>query len=78
MARSGSASRPSDRSVDTKRALVEAAMEVLRHEGFSAATARHIAARAGCNQGLVFYHFGSVVNLLLVALDEVSAQRRRR
>jgi AcrR family transcriptional regulator len=78
MARSGSASRPSDRSGDTRRTLVAAAMDVLRHEGFSAATARHIAARAGCNQGLIFYHFGSVVNLLLAALDEVSAERRSR
>jgi AcrR family transcriptional regulator len=50
----------------------------LRHEGFAAATARAIAARAGCNQGLVFYHFGSVTNVLLAALDEVSAERRER
>jgi AcrR family transcriptional regulator len=57
---------------------VEAAVDVLRRQGFSAATARTIATRAGCNQGLVFYHFGSVVNLLLAALDEVSDQRRRR
>jgi AcrR family transcriptional regulator len=53
-------------------------VDILRHEGFAAATARTIAARAGCNQGLVFYYFGSVVDLLLAALDEVSAQRRRR
>ena len=46
--------------------------------GFAGATARAISAQAGCNQGLVFYHFGSVVNLLLAALDEVSAQRRER
>lgn len=78
MVRSGSASRPRARTEDTRRALVDAAMDVLRHEGFPAATARNIAAKAGCNQGLVFYHFGSVVNLLLVALDEVSAARRER
>ncbi len=67
-----------ERSSDTRRALVEAAVDVLRHDGFAAATARTIAARAGVNQGLVFYHFGSVVSLLLAALDEVSAQRRER
>jgi AcrR family transcriptional regulator len=78
MARSGSASRPTGRSSDTRRALVDAAVDVLRHDGFAAATARTIAARAGVNQGLVFYHFGSVVSLLLAALDEVSAQRRER
>ena len=37
-----------------------------------------VAARAACNQGLIFYHFGSLVDLLLAALDEVSAQRRQR
>lgn len=78
MVRSGSASRPTGRSIDTRRALVDATVDVLRHEGFAAATARTISGRAGCNQGLVFYHFGSVVNLLLAALDEVSAQRRER
>ena len=29
----------------------------------------------GLNQGLIFYHFGSVANLLLAALDAVSARR---
>jgi AcrR family transcriptional regulator len=67
-----------ERSSETRRALVDAAVDVLRHDGFAAATARTIAARAGCNQGLVFYHFGSVVNLMLAALDEVSGQRRAR
>ena len=47
----------------------------LKAEGFGGASARAIANRAGCNQGLVFYHFGSVVNLLLEALDSVSATR---
>ena len=30
---------------------------------------------AGCNQALIFYHFGSVPDLLIAALEEVSAQR---
>jgi AcrR family transcriptional regulator len=76
--RTGSASRPSARAADSRQALIEAAVDVLRHQGFAAATARTIALRAGCNQGLVFYHFGSVVGLLLAALDEVSTQRRQR
>lgn len=47
-------------------------------EGFAGASARTIAGRAGCNQALVFYHFGSVVGLLLAALDSVSATRLER
>jgi AcrR family transcriptional regulator len=34
-----------------------------------------VAQRAGCNQALVFYHFGSVSGLLLAALDDVSERR---
>lgn len=60
---------------DTRAALIEAAIDVLRESGFAAASARRIAQRAGCNQALVFYHFGSVTDLLVAALEEVSARR---
>jgi AcrR family transcriptional regulator len=69
---------PSTGSEETRRTLVAATIEALREEGFSGTSAREIARRAGCNQGLVFYHFGSVTNLLLAALDEVSALRLTR
>jgi len=52
MARSGSASRPTKRSSETRSALVDAAVEVLRSDGFAKATARTIADKAGCNQKL--------------------------
>src|ERR1700690_3507206 len=82
MARSGAKRQlspgASTKSEETRRVLVGAALEALREEGFSGASAREIARRAGCNQGLVFYHFGSVTNLLLAALDEVSALRLAR
>ncbi len=63
------------RSADVRAALVSAAIEALRETGFAGASAREIAGRAGCSQALVFYHFGSVNDLLLAALDEVSARR---
>ena len=79
MAKSGTSSTViaggSARSADTRRQLVDAAIETLKAEGYAGASARAIAERAGSNQGLVFYHFGSVANLLLAALDSVSAQR---
>jgi len=82
MARSGAkrgvGSAVSSGSEETRRALVAGAIEALCEEGFSGASAREIARRAGCNQGLVFYHFGSVANLLLAALDEVSRIRLTR
>jgi AcrR family transcriptional regulator len=81
MAKSGIASRPKGASASaaaTRQALIEATIETLRHQGFAGTSARAIAKQAGCNQGLVFYHFGSVVELLLAALDEVGARRRQR
>jgi AcrR family transcriptional regulator len=82
MAKSGpvGAVQPGTRggSLVTRQALVGAAVETLKVDGFAGASARSIARRAGCNQGLVFYHFGSVVNLLLAALDAVSSERLER
>ncbi len=65
----------SDRSAVTRRQLVDAAIEALKSDGYGGASARSIAQRAELNQGLIFYHFGSVANLLLAALDAVSEER---
>lgn len=81
MARPGTArtaGRPRGGTDDTRQALVDAAVVALREDGFAGASARSIARRAGCNQSLVFYHFGTVVDLLLAALDQVSAVRMAR
>jgi len=82
MAKSGApskvAGRGGARSAGTRRLLVDAAVETLKTEGYSGASARAIAGRAGSNQGLIFYHFGSVANLLLAALDAVSSARMER
>jgi AcrR family transcriptional regulator len=82
MAKSGTKAavgqRASAGSEESRQALVRGAVEALRDVGFAGASAREIARRAGCNQGLVFYYFGSVPNLLLAALDEVSETRRLR
>jgi AcrR family transcriptional regulator len=80
MATSGprrSAGESSARSAETRQGLVEAAIQALREVGFAGASARAIASRAGSTQSQVFYHFGSVVELLLVALDQVSARRMK-
>lgn len=79
MAKSGTSSSVVDgespRSAGTRALLVQAAIETLQSDGYAGASARAIAERAGLNQGLVFYHFGSVANLLLAALDSVSDRR---
>lgn len=82
MARPGASGRIGTRAPaelsDTQRELVEAAIHSLAEDGFARTSARAIARRAGCNQALVFYHFGSVANLLLAALDETSRRRLER
>jgi AcrR family transcriptional regulator len=82
MAKSGIPSKvvsgTTERSTNTRRALIAAAIETLKENGFSGASARAIAERAGLNQGLIFYHFGTVANLLLAALDAVSDDRMVR
>jgi AcrR family transcriptional regulator len=81
MAKAGAASRlggESSAGATTRTALIEAAVETLKADGFGGASARVIASRAGCAQALVFYHFGSVVDLLLAAFDAVSARRLER
>jgi AcrR family transcriptional regulator len=81
MAKAGRASRPGHvqaATATTRQALVDAAIESLRFDGYAGASARAIAARAHSNQSLIFYHFGSVADLLLAALDEVSERRLRR
>ncbi len=79
MAKAGTVSRVAERgggrSEATRRLFVDAAIETLKAEGFAGASARAIAERAGSTQGLIFYHFGSVANLLLAALDAVSDER---
>lgn len=58
--------------------MVEAALQTLKSEGFAGASARAIARAGGFNQALIFYHFGSVNQLLLAALDETSERRMSR
>ena len=61
--------------ISTKDRIVEAALETLKEDGFAGASARSIAKRGGFNQALVFYHFGTVNELLLAALDRTSEVR---
>ncbi|MCG8916046.1 TetR family transcriptional regulator [Actinokineospora sp. PR83] len=52
---------------DTRGRLIDGAIETIRAHGFAGTSARTIAATAGVNQALVFYHFGTVHELLRVA-----------
>ncbi|WP_067181627.1 TetR/AcrR family transcriptional regulator [Microtetraspora niveoalba] len=75
---------------DTRQRLIDGAIDTIRRQGVAGASARVIAGNAGVNQALIFYHFGSVQELLRAAtlaatearvapfaarLDEVSSLR---
>jgi AcrR family transcriptional regulator len=62
----------------TRRALLDAAEELLVTKGMAAITTRKVAEQAGVNQALVHYHFGTIEELLLAALERVSVQVKER
>ncbi|MBS2534527.1 TetR/AcrR family transcriptional regulator [Catenulispora sp. NF23] len=69
-------------STDTRDRLLHGTIEALRTQGIAGVSARTIAAAAGVNQALVFYHFGSVDELLAAASvwsteQQVAAYRER-
>lgn len=81
MARAGqrpTARRDADDASSTRARVVAATVETLKRVGFAGASAREIATTGGFTQGVVFYHFGSMQDVLLAALDETSRQRLER
>ncbi|MGW0845620.1 TetR/AcrR family transcriptional regulator [Streptomyces sp. NPDC002787] len=59
----------------TRAKLLDGALRTLVEQGIAKTSARTIAATAGVNQALVFYHFGSVDELLAAACRH-GAERR--
>ncbi|MFA9432997.1 TetR/AcrR family transcriptional regulator [Egicoccus sp. AB-alg2] len=59
----------------TRDRLLVAAREALAADGIAGVSARTIATRAAVNQALVFYHYGSVDELLAEAARDVSRRR---
>ncbi len=62
-------------SADTKQRLLEGALAAIREHGMAGVSARTIAAAAGVNQALIFYHYGSVDELLSTACNSATAGR---
>ncbi|MFF3911291.1 TetR/AcrR family transcriptional regulator [Streptomyces sp. NPDC001848] len=62
----------------TKAKLLQGALRALTEQGIAKTSARTIAAAAGVNQALVFYHFGSVDELLAAACRYGTEQRVAR
>lgn len=63
---------------ETRSRIVEAALQTIREEGLVGTSARAIARAGGFNQALIFYHFGSLSEVLLAAVELISARRMAR
>jgi AcrR family transcriptional regulator len=64
-----------ERSATTRDRIVDAALETIRQRGILGASARAIARTGGFNEPLIFYHFRTLDELLLAAVDRVNAVR---
>lgn len=63
---------------ETRDRILDAALQTVRAEGMVGASARAIARTGDFNQALVFYHFGSIEELLLAALQRANDRRMAR
>ncbi len=71
------APRPSN-TPERRRQLVEALLDLMAERGYDGTSVAEIAARAGLNQGLVYYHFKRKLDVLLAALEVMREQHMVR
>ncbi|ORV45129.1 TetR family transcriptional regulator [Mycolicibacter engbaekii] len=63
-------SAPRKRGDDTRARIIEETVRCITEEGFGAATAKHVAERAGVTWGVIQYHFGDRNGLLMAVVDD--------
>lgn len=71
-------SSQSERSADTRAKILEAALREFSSLGLAGARMDQIAAAAGVNKALLYYHFDSKENLYVAAVEMISAKIRDR
>ncbi|OBI20929.1 TetR family transcriptional regulator [Mycobacterium sp. E2327] len=63
-------SAPRKRGDDTRTKIIDETVRCIMEEGFAAATAKHVAERAGVTWGVIQYHFGDRNGLLMAVVDD--------
>ncbi len=63
-------SAPRKRGDDTRAKIIDETVCCIVEEGFAAATAKHVAERAGVTWGVIQYHFGDRNGLLMAVVDD--------
>jgi AcrR family transcriptional regulator len=61
---------PRKRGDDTRAKIIDETVRCIVEEGFVAATAKHVAERAGVTWGVIQYHFGDRNGLLMAVVDD--------
>ena len=56
------------KEVGTRQRLIEATAQIMREEGYAAATSRRVAAIAGVRSALVYYYFPTMDDLFIAVL----------
>lgn len=67
-------SAPRKRGDDTRARIIDETVRCILEEGFGAATAKHVAERAGVTWGVIQYHFGDRNGLLMAVVDDGVAE----
>lgn len=62
---------------ETRTRIINATLNTLKNEGIVGTSARVIAREGEFNQALIFYHFGSIDDLIIEAVTEMSRRRMR-
>ena len=66
-----------ERTAETRGRLIDASIELLYEEGYSATTTISVAERAGVSRGAMMHHFSSRADLLLTVAEHILAEQRR-
>lgn len=77
-ARSRGPTRSAATSEATRARILEATLETIRVEGIVGASARAIARHGQFNQASIYYHFGSIQDAMLAAIQQLSQERLDR
>lgn len=66
--------RNNEKDAETRELLIDSAVDILRTSGFSAVSARKVAAKAGLSHQIVHYYFRSMEELLLDVIRRASVK----
>ncbi|MEM9466387.1 MAG: TetR/AcrR family transcriptional regulator [Actinomycetota bacterium] len=70
--------RTSSAGDETRTRILDATLTTLADVGIAGTSARAIAKRGDLNQALIFYHFGSVDDAVIAAVERMSDERMGR